>query len=456
MKSLFPDKFNWAAYFLLCVFIRIVFLNISWFSFTAAICSLYVIILLFDSIGTIIPTRHLLSAFMCVQFFIGPLFAYNGLDDFQYFMYKMRIPESEYFTYAIPAVLLFIIGLHIKSGNNDGENVNKKEIETFVNNNKLIPPLFIIIGFISSLLSTYFSSDFAFMFYLLGGLKFIGLFLFILGYKTLNVWATILVVGSIISSSLGSGMFHDLLTWLIYIISIFAVKYRFNFRVKLVGFAAFIVIVAILQILKGSFRQTTNIEGKEGNLETFAEIYQKENEEKGVLSFINLAKSNVRINQGFIITNIMTNVPEKVDYAKGEELYQMIEAAILPRILAPNKLNAGDRTIFVKYSGIPLTEGTSMGLSSVGDAYINFGKMGGAVFMFFLGLFFSGVLNYFKKYSFTYPSLILFVPLVFYYPIRPDCELQTILGHLVKSCFLVFMIIQIWKPIFKRQSIQFN
>jgi hypothetical protein len=393
---------------------------------------------------------------MCVQFFVGPLFAYNGLDDFQYFMYKMRIPESEYFTYALPAVLLFIIGLHIKAGNNDGEIINENEIQKFVINNKSIPPLFIVVGFISSIVSSYFSSDFAFVFYLLGGLKFIGLFLFILGYQTLNVWATILVIGSIISSSFGSGMFHDLLTWLIYTISIFAVKYRFNFRVKLVGFGVFVVIVAILQILKGSFRQTTNIEGKEGNIETFAEIYQKKNEEKGVLSFINLAESNVRINQGFIITNIMTNVPDKVDYAKGEELYEIIEAAILPRILAPNKLNAGDRRIFVKYSGIPLTEGTSMGLSSVGDAYINFGIMGGAVFMFFLGLLFSVVLNYFKKYSFTYPSLILFVPLVFYYPIRPDCELQTILGHLVKSCFLVFMIIQIWKPSFKRQSIQYN
>ena len=456
MKSLFPNKFNWSAYFLLCLFIRIVYFNISWFSFTAAICSLYVIILLFNSIGTIIPTRHLLSAFMCVQFFVGPLFAYNGLDDFQYFMYKMRIPESEYFTYALPAVLLFIIGLHIKAGNNDGEIINENEIQKFVINNKSIPPLFIVVGFISSIVSSYFSSDFAFVFYLLGGLKFIGLFLFILGYQTLNVWATILVIGSIISSSFGSGMFHDLLTWLIYTISIFAVKYRFNFRVKLVGFGVFVVIVAILQILKGSFRQTTNIEGKEGNIETFAEIYQKKNEEKGVLSFINLAESNVRINQGFIITNIMTNVPDKVDYAKGEELYEIIEAAILPRILAPNKLNAGDRRIFVKYSGIPLTEGTSMGLSSVGDAYINFGIMGGAVFMFFLGLLFSVVLNYFKKYSFTYPSLILFVPLVFYYPIRPDCELQTILGHLVKSCFLVFMIIQIWKPSFKRQSIQYN
>jgi len=140
----------------------------------------------------------------------------------------------------------------------------------------------------------------------------------------------------------------------------------------------------------------------------------------------------------------MTNVPEKVPFAHGAELYQLLEAAVLPRIIAQNKLNAGDKFLFTKYSGIPLSIGTSMGLSSVGDAYINFGIFGGCIFMFLLGLFYSEVLNSFKKHSKYYPTLILFVPLVFYYPIRPDCELQTILGHLIKSCFLIFLMIQIW------------
>jgi hypothetical protein len=130
-------------------------------------------------------------------------------------------------------------------------------------------------------------------------------------------------------------------------------------------------------------------------------------------------------------------------------MYEIVEAAIMPRFLAPDKLRAGDRTIFRKWSGIPIQAGTSMGLSSVGDAYVNWGVFGGAVFMFVLGVFYSEVLNAFQKYSLMYPILILFVPLVFYYPIRPDCELQTILGHLVKSCFLIFMVIQFWGVVFK-------
>ena len=161
-----------------------------------------------------------------------------------------------------------------------------------------------------------------------------------------------------------------------------------------------------------------------------------------------LKASNIRINQGFIITNIMNNVPEKEDYANGTELIQILEAAILPRVVAPNKLNAGDRFFFMKWAGFQIAAGTSMGLSSMGDGYVNFGRFGGMVFMFFLGLLFSYVISFFYKYSFEFPILYLFPTLVFYYPIRPDCELQTILGHLFKSCFLIFILIKAWKNYF--------
>ena len=145
----------------------------------------------------------------------------------------------------------------------------------------------------------------------------------------------------------------------------------------------------------------------------------------------------------------MTTVPTKVPFSNGAEMYEILEAAILPRFLAPNKLTAGNREIFMKYSGIPLRAGTSMGLSSLGDAYINYGLFGGCIFMFLLGLLYSYVLNIFFKQSKEFPILILFVALVFYYPIRPDCELQTILGHLFKSCFLIASMIFLFGDVFK-------
>ncbi|MEP6951275.1 MAG: hypothetical protein ABI863_18445 [Ginsengibacter sp.] len=448
MKTIFIPNFNWPVFFLVACILRLSFIDLSWAGYIVILLSLYQFALLFASMGHFIPIRYLLGSFMCIQFFIGPALAYNGLDKYQYFLYRMQIPEMEYFSYAIPAVLAFIAGLHLFAGNLDGEVADEKRIRLFVQNNPKLPYAFIIIGFFISILSSFFSSDLAFVFYLLGNFKFIGLFLLILGSKQLKVLPLVVVMGSIISSSLGEGMFHDLLTWIIFTGAIFAIKYKIKFRTKLIGASAFIFLALTIQLLKNNYRTAISNGGAEGGIETFTNLYETENKNNSLFSFEKIAKSNVRINQGFIITNIMKTIPGKQPFSDGEEMYEIFEAAILPRILAPDKLKAGDQAIFFKYSGIRLTEGTSMGLSSLGDAYINFGVIGGCLFMFFLGLLYGGVLNLFKKNSSKYPVLILFTALVFYYPIRPDCELQTILGHVFKSVFLIYAMISGWKSTF--------
>ncbi len=453
LGTLFTKKFNWGGYVLALLVIRVVFLDLSFISFLAVMIALYQFLLLFDSIGTLIPTRHLLGFFMCVQYFVGPVLAYNGLDQYQYFQYRMKIPETEYFSYAMPAVLFFILGVHSIASKDEVEKVSEVNIAKFYLKNPLMPYYLIGIGFLSSVISSFFSADLAFVFYLLGGLKFIGLFILILGSQQFNLLSMILVIGSIISSSFNEGMFHDLLTWLIYTIAVFAIRFRFNILIKVIGIISLILLVTIIQVLKGSFRDELKNRAEDSGTETFLEVYRQQEQTTGVLNFENLAQSNVRINQGFIITHIMDRVPNIIPFQQGEEMYLILEAAILPRVLAPNKLNAGDQQLFVKYSGIKLTKGTSMGLSSLGDAYINFGKFGGVVFMYFLGLLYSKVLDVFYRKSFDFPMLSLFVPLVFYFPIRPDCELQTLLGHLVKSIFLVWVIFLVFGKYFRQRDL---
>jgi hypothetical protein len=437
LKTLFYPAFNWTFFILFALLLRLFYVDLSMSGYVALLLSLYQFMLLFDSIGHFLPVRYLLGSFMCLQFFVGPALAYNGLDQYQYFMYQMKIPEIEYFSYAMPAVLCFIIGLHLFAGNLEGEVIDERRVKLFIENNPKLPYIFILIGFFISLLAPFFTSEIGFVFYLLGSFKFIGLFLLILGTKQLKVVPMILVIGSIVSSSFGSGMFHDLLIWIVFVAAVFGIKYKITMRTRLIGAAAFVFLVFSIQLLKGSYRQLIGGDETKGGLKTFANLYQEEQENKGLFSFERLASSITRFNQGFIITNIMVTVPDKEPYSNGEEMLQILEAAILPRIFAPDKLRAGDRDIFYKYSGIRLTEGTSMGLSSVGDAYLNFGAFGGCIFMLFLGLLYSWILVLFKRNSNDYPILILFTALVFYYPIRPDCELQTILGHVFKSIFLI-------------------
>ncbi|MCX6323473.1 MAG: hypothetical protein NTZ41_04640, partial [Sphingobacteriales bacterium] len=447
--SLFKVKINWGLYLCLMIFSRLLFPEISWYSYTAIMISAFQFLLLFYSIGSVIPVRYLLGSFMCLQMFVGPTLAYNGLDQYQRGFLKMQIPEEQYFLYVIPAVICFILGLHIRAGMLEGEVVDLEKIKRFVKENPKLPYFFIGIGFVSSFVSGLFGAELGFVFTLLACFKFIGTFLIILSGTKLRPLFLFLVYGSVIASSLGNAMFHDLLTWLVFLGSVLAIKYKPTVQLKAIVTFGFILLAITIQLVKGDYREATWKGGEETGLETLQKTVEESKSKSGFFSMEKLGTSNVRINQGFIITNIMSNIPARVPFAKGEEMAQIFEAAIMPRILAPNKLNAGDRDFFMKYSGMPLAEGTSMGLSSVGDAYINFGVVGGALFMLLYGMFFSEVLKAFNYFSPDYPILILFTAMVFYFPIRPDCELQTILGHLIKSCFLIFVMIQIWNHVFK-------
>lgn len=449
MYSLFKVDFNWGLYLVLAILIRLVFPGLSWMCYFAVMISIHQFLLLFYSMGHVIPVRYLLGSFMCLQMFIGPTLAYNGLDVYQRGFLKMQIPYTEYFAYVIPAVILFILGLHIRAGLLEGEVVRVDRIKKFVQRNQNLPYIFVGVGFVSSLVVSFFRSDLAFVFYLLSGFKFIGAFLIILGTERLKPLVLVAVYGSVILSSLSNAMFHDLLTWLIFLGAVFSIKYKPTVKTKGIFATFFLVLATFIQMIKGDYRDATWTGGQEAGLETLQKTIEKSQEKETFFNMEKLGASNVRINQGFIITNIMKNIPDKEPFANGEELLMILESAILPRILAPNKLNAGDREFFMKYSGMRIARGTSMGLSSVGDGYINFGLYGGCVFMFFYGMFFSEVLRLFHRFSYTYPVLILFTSLAFYYPIRPDCELQTILGHLIKACFLIILILQIWNHRFR-------
>lgn len=444
MNSLLKAKIDWGVYLIAAITIRVLFFHMSWMSYLAILITLHQFFLLFYSIGFVIPVRYMAGSLMCLQMLLGPTLAYNGLDHYQRPESQMQIPEVDYLSYAIPAVLCFIAGLHITAGNLKGEFIRLEKIRKYIQDDYTLAYTFIAIGFGSSVISSFFGPELAFVFVLLGAFKFIGAFFLILGNRRIKPLYLILVFGSIILSSLRGAMFHDLLIWLIFLGVVLAIKYKPSITVKTIIVTGFFLLALVIQQLKGDYRQATWREGEQGGIEAFQNAYE-ESESHNRFSLSSIAHSNIRINQGYIITNIMQTVPAKVPYEDGAEMMRIVRSAILPRILAPDKLKAGDRTIFMKYSGMYLLPGTSMALSSLGDAYVNFGTFGGAIFMFFYGLLFSEILNGFYKNSFEYPILILFTPLVFYYPIRPDCELQTIMGHLVKSCFLLFVIVQVWK-----------
>ncbi|MBK7346579.1 MAG: hypothetical protein IPI98_06645 [Chitinophagaceae bacterium] len=446
--SLTNIKFNWYIFAGIAVLILLLKPDISPWCFIALLIGIHQFMLIFYAFKYIIPVRYIAGAFMSLQMLIGPSFAYLGLDSAQYFKYRMQVSEVEYFGYAIPATICFILGLHFFS-KLKGEIVNQQAIKDYVAQNPTLAYLFIVIGVFNSIAADFFGPGLGFVLYLIGSFKFAGAFLLIIGSPRLKPLPLTLVFGSIILSTLQKAMFHDLVTWLIFILAVFALRYKPKDYVKLAFAIGLIAGVAVIQQLKASYRTATIAQGKAGDVEAFDDAFDEMQTSGGFFEKANLAKHNVRINQGFILTNVLRHVPYRTAFAHGQELYQILEAAFLPRILAPNKLDAGDKTLVFKYAGISLRKHTSMSLGSMADAYINYGRTGGCIFMFALGLFFNLTLIWFYNMGKKFPIIILFVPMAFYFPIRPDTALQTGLGHLVKCTFLIWVVFTYWAHIFE-------
>lgn len=449
--TLFNVKINWITYALGLVAIMLIIPDISIWSFFALAIAGHQFMLLFYSYGYVIPVRYWAGAMACLQYLVGPSFAFSGLDEQMYFKYRMQVPEDVYFAYAIPAVILFLFGLH-SSGKLKGERVDETAVQDFVNSNRQLPYIFVAIGFLSSVVSGFFGAGLANVFYILSGFKFIGLFMLILSRQRVKLWLLVLVVGAIVLSSLRTAMFHDLLTWLVFVLAILAIRFKPKIITKVYITAGMVVLVLVIQQVKSVYRE--NISYGEGNIADFEQSIKTINQEGGFFDLNKIAETNTRINQGFIVTYAMAWVPETQPFARGEELYKILEAAFLPRIIAPNKLKAGDNSLVYKYTGMPIRQGTSMSISALGDFYVNFGTFGGCICMFLFGWVFNAVLNGFQKFSRDFPIILIFTPLVFYYPIRPDTALQTGLGHLVKASFLLWVMLIFWKKDMSSEGIR--
>ncbi|TDH23312.1 hypothetical protein EXU57_17725 [Segetibacter sp. 3557_3] len=402
-------------------------------------------------LGDCIPYRSLFGVMMCLQMLVGPSLVYNGLED-DTSIYRMKIPQEEYFFYVLPSIILFLLGLYLR-GNKRGELFDAEAITELVNRNKKMPFALIAVGFAASFAGGSVAGGLGFIFYLIQMFKFIGLFLLFFGdYKFKIAWLSV-IFGLSVASSFAQALFHDLLTWIILAGTFICMRYKFTFPVKIGAFLVFAALAIFLQTIKTSYRQIVWEEGAAGDLGAITEASRKTQESTGgIFTAESISAQVVRINQGWIVASVMDNVPNNEPYANGQSLYKYFEAALLPRFLAPNKLEAGDQEIFTKYSGIRISEGTSMALSSVGDGYANFGIFGGWIFMFFYGLMFNYVIKLVGKYSRIFPALVMFAAIIFVYPIRPDCELQTILGHLVKASFLIFLLHRTFPNYFKLEQ----
>ncbi|MBS4044352.1 MAG: hypothetical protein KGZ59_11090 [Chitinophagaceae bacterium] len=380
--------------------------------------------------------RNIFIVFLSLQYLLGPYLSYMYDNES---IYSMVIPSQEYFSFAFTGVLLIGIGLFYNSIKSDEDDILKNVKINFI---KFDSALFEKLFFISIFFHFFpFKSNtsFDFVIYFIISLKYVYVCYIILSGKKINYLLLAIPVTLLVLQSLNRGMFHDLLTWMIFWGISLAIKLKPSFIQKIIAIGVFVFLVVIIQLAKQNFRSASSVITKENSsFKVFRKTAESEIEEASKFSLI---QNIVRINQGWITARTMNNIPKRVDYANFDLINKYFEAAFMPRILAPDKIRAGDRELLNKYSGIIISFGTSMGIGIVGDAWASFGYFGGLVMLFCFGLLLNYSLKYFQYLIKYYPLVYFLLPIIYIYPIRPDCETQTSMGHLVKTTFLVSFIV---------------
>ncbi|MBC5991625.1 hypothetical protein [Pontibacter cellulosilyticus] len=401
-------------------------------------------------IGKTIGIRSLTFMIATVQWVLGPFLSYSLLDPFDY--YYMPVPQDVYFALAIPGVLLFALGLYSINDKYVNEAQLIAKLKTYLNEKHSVGLYLIFTGFLFSYLGPLFPGSLAFFFYLLSSLKYVGAFYVLLSNNNGKYLYFAGVFFFLFLDAFTSSMFHELLLWLAFTFLLLALNLKLKLFTKFSLLCLGFVFVFAVQAIKGDYRSAIwggEVTEQVSKVDLLESSFETRIASEGLFNERNIHNFIYRINQGWIVGHVMAYTPKYQDHARGETIMEGVVATLLPRFLAPDKVTSGGAEYFEKYSGLILVEGTSMDLSPIGEAYANFATMGGATFMFFLGLLYAAVLSLVSKLSFTTPTLILWIPLLFQQAIKAESDITTGINHVTKAAVVIYLVYWVAKNIFK-------
>jgi hypothetical protein len=360
----------------------------------------------------------------------------------------MPVSSDNYFSFMVPAVIALAIGVRVplaKSKINKEPRIYIDNVKRVLQNKSTLGLTLIAVGVTSGLLDFLSPTTLKQVFYFLDHLTFVGVFYVIYSpnrYKKIIVPSVVILM---VGQSLITGMFGELIFILSCALVLILLGKKISLGKKILVAVAGIFLIIMIQSVKTDYRQRSWIEVGGADPAYYAElVIDRIADPATMLAPDRLFMAAVRTNQGWLVAMTMKKVPEKFDFAYGETIWKSIAGAIVPRFLWPDKPDAGGKANLKRFWGFNLV-GFSMNIGPFGEAYANFDKIGGIFYMFFYGLFFNFILSSLLRLAEKRPTIVLWLPFLFYYSIGVETDLLSTMGSLMKGLIFTWIIFKIFR-----------
>lgn len=436
---------------------------ISCFSNAYHVLSYVTLILLIftfvNNIGKKLLFVESISLYGCIIYLIVPILGYTEYT-FSHPLANlwkifMQVPEAEYFSFALPAILLFTFSLFYFD-NTSPPNLTRilLDAKNSLGSKKIIAFNLLILGIISFYCRNYVPTSFMYPLTILYLSSFAGL-LYI--YYSPLIGSTskffiLLFFGTwLLGNAVSQGMFTIIIYMGISIFGILMLGANYSFLRKSFLIVILLVGTLILQYTKANYRSLVRRELiANANISTFFDLYVNNLKHIGeAFNYNSFFPIYVRVNQGYQLARVMDYMPSRRPFDHGSRLGASILASFIPRIFWPNKPTAGGKANMKYYADVFL-DTTSMNVGPIGEGYGSFGKWGGILYMFFFGSFLSLSFRYFISLCKKNPLLIFWQPLIFFEVIYcMENDTMQAMNSLIKIGIMLLVLFRIFPNIIR-------
>jgi hypothetical protein len=374
------------------------------------------------------PILELVGSISALQWLLAPYLSYTIGGDHP--KMHMHVNSEIYFGFALPGTIAFMVALLIPPTKKSQYEPPRVEYKNF-----RIGVYLVVFGIVAGLVSPRVPGSLRYAVFLVSLTTYVGAFYCLYSNHSQRWWVVILALGVNLIGSIRATMFHDLiilssLSFLVWA----SVRQRSRFAKLLVVSIGLCSIITI-QLVKQEFRDMEN-----RRIGAFFELVGSQFTGAAPLNTDDSKSATlIRFNQGWIISAVMVNVPDLVPFAGGRTVIDAAKAAFVPRLLV-DKRTAGGAELVEEFTGFNIANNTSMGLSLLGEAYANFGKLGGITMLFMAGLIFNRLMMWLRGRVAKDPHFFFWLPFVFYQSIKAETDSLVVMNQLVKGTLMALFL----------------